>query len=169
MPSRTSTAAVTTEIGLAALLARRCSTAFDSAIENALARERLTAAQFATLRAIYHARGKPQTSAELARALDTTPQAMVGLVHALQAKGYLTRTHNAGLGRAIPLALTPTGRAACADAQRKVRALERKLASDMPGGNFQHLPELLRHLSDALDQLPTHAHRQRTRRRTAAR
>jgi DNA-binding MarR family transcriptional regulator len=165
MPITSTASAKTTEIGLTAHLARRCSTAFDSAIETVLAREELTAAQFAALRAIVHTRGQPCTSASIARALGITPQAMVGLVRALQAKDYLTRTPEAGVGRAIPLALTPAGRGAHAAAHRKIRALERKLTDDMPGEHFQDLSGLLRQLANALDQLSAHDRRQRTGKR----
>lgn len=85
----------------------------------------LTEAQYGVLQALVQL--KTASSATLARSVQVTPQAMVGLVAALERKGYITRTSHPGAGRVIATTVTPTGQEVFDTAKRRIRALERNV------------------------------------------
>lgn len=93
-------------------------------VEAALTELRLTLPQFAALTHLY---GEPGlSSADLARLLHLTPQAVSLLISRLEGAGYVTRAA-AKVGRSQPLKVTAAGRRALASAKPAVASASRKV------------------------------------------
>ena len=108
----------------------------------------LTEAQYGVLQALVHLRRA--SSATLARSVSVTPQAMVGLVAALERKGYITREFGRGAGRVIDAEVTARGKEAYEAAKRRVRALDRSLRRSYTDEEFDQLVGLLERLPGVL-------------------
>jgi DNA-binding MarR family transcriptional regulator len=111
----------------------------------------LTEAQYGVLQALVHLRRA--SSATLARSVSVTPQAMVGLVAALERKGYITREFGRGAGRVIDAEVTARGKEAYEAAKRRVRALDRSLRRSYTDEEFDQLVGLLERLPGVLGRL----------------
>lgn len=127
-----------------------CDIAMTRQIDAELADIGLTEAQFRVLRALG---SKRRTSADLARACNVSPQAMVGLITALERKGFITRTPMTRMGRAIDTTITPTGRSALDTARRRVKATEQRLQLNLTATEHDHLVELLRQVAADLNRM----------------
>jgi len=111
----------------------------------------LTEAQYGVLQALVHL--KSASSATLARSVSVTPQAMVGLVAALERKGYIARTSHPGGGRVITTTVTPLGQEAFDTAKKRVRALERSVRKAVTEEEYAVIVGHLEKLSNALSEL----------------
>jgi DNA-binding MarR family transcriptional regulator len=111
----------------------------------------LTEAQYGVLQALVHL--KTASSATLARSVQVTPQAMVGLVAALERKGYITRTSHPGAGRVISTSVTPVGQEAFDTAKRRIRALERNVRKAMTDEEYDEVVTRLEKLTSAIAEV----------------
>jgi DNA-binding MarR family transcriptional regulator len=80
---------------------------------------------------------------------------MVGLVTALERKGYITRTPLTGTGRAIDTTITTAGRSVLDTARRRIKATERRLQVNLTSTEHDHLDDLLRQVIADLDRMRT--------------
>jgi DNA-binding MarR family transcriptional regulator len=93
-------------------------------MELALRPHGLTAPQFAVLSVL--ARNPGASNADLARACNTTPQAMNGVLATLERANMIERRAHPTHGRILQVMLTDGGRRTLEAAQPAVRALERE-------------------------------------------
>ena len=109
----------------------------------------LTKSQFGVIQALEHM--DKASSAELARTVFVTPQAMVGLVTALEQKGYIERTQSEASARIIEARLTQAGRAAWRRAVAKLSEIDQLLESEFSTTDLARLTRLLRRLGGPMD------------------
>lgn len=83
------------------------------------------------------------TSAELARGLNVSAQAMNQVLHALEDRGVLTRPTSAPSGRAMPAQLTRRGRALLKRAEAAVRVAEHRILARLTARQQADLKRLL--------------------------
>src|SRR5262249_22047407 len=120
---------------------RHVQAALRTAIEDVLAPIGLTGAQVALLSAL---RSEPHLSnAELARATFVTPQSMVPLLGALEAKGFIVRRPHPSGGRAMPAELTPQGLKALQTGWTAVKLIEDRLLNDLSSTEQHQLRDML--------------------------
>ena len=105
-------------------LLRQAWHAFRTAMELALRPHGLTAPQFAVLSVL--ARNPGASNADLARACNTTPQAMNGVLATLERAHMIERRAHPTHGRILQVMLTDGGRRTLEAAQPAVRELERE-------------------------------------------
>jgi len=110
--------------GHSGYLLRQAWHAFRGAMEQALRPYGLTSAQFAVLSVL--ARSPGASNADLARACNTTPQAMIGVLATLERAGLTQRHPHPTHGRIVQVSLSPAGQQRLEDAQPAVRVLERE-------------------------------------------
>jgi DNA-binding MarR family transcriptional regulator len=108
--------------GRSGYLLRQAWNAFRSAMETALRAHGLTGAQYAVVSVL--ARGPGMSGADLARACNTTPQAMNGVLATLGRDGLIERHPHPTHGRILQVTLTPEGEQRLAAATPAVRRLE---------------------------------------------
>jgi len=108
----------------------------------------LTEAQYGVLQALIHL--KSASSATLARSVQVTPQAMVGLVAALERKGYIARTSHPGAGRVITTTVTAVGQEAFDTAKRRIRSLERNVRKALTDEEYDLVVSKLEKLSSVI-------------------
>jgi DNA-binding MarR family transcriptional regulator len=106
-------------------LLRQAWQTFRSAMDARLRAHGLTGAQYAALSVL--ARTPGLSGAELARACNTTPQAMNGVLATMERGGLIERHPHATHGRIRQVTLTPTGQAALDAATPTVRELEQTI------------------------------------------
>lgn len=109
----------------------------------------LTKSQFGVIQALAHMR--KASSAELARTVFVTPQAMVGLITALEQKGYIERTQSTVSARIIDAQLTPAGRAAWRRASAKLAEIDALLSDEFSQAEVVRFSRFLTRISEALD------------------
>jgi DNA-binding MarR family transcriptional regulator len=109
----------------------------------------LTKAQFGVIQALAHMR--KASSAELARTVFVTPQAMVGLITALEQKGYIERAQSEVSARIIDARLTSAGRAAWRRASAKLAEIDELLSGEFSQAEVVRFSRLLTRVSEALD------------------
>jgi len=83
------------------------------------------------------------TSADLARAVLTTPQSMHTLLDQLQERGLVDRGQLRGRGRPAPVRLTDDGVAVLSESAARVRELERRTRDRLGETGYQQLVGLL--------------------------
>jgi DNA-binding MarR family transcriptional regulator len=110
-------------------LLRQAWQTFRSAMEARLRPHGLTGAQYAALSVL--ARTPGLSGAELARACNTTPQAMNGVLATLVRDGLVERHPHPTHGRILQVSLSPDGERRLAAATPAVRALERIAEADL--------------------------------------
>ena len=137
--------------GYVSWLLTRCNRELGRHVDRVLDEVDLTEAQYGVLQALVHL--KSASSATLARSVSVTPQAMVGLVAALERKGYIARTSHPGGGRVITTTVTPLGQEAFDTAKKRVRALERTVRKALTEEEFSAIVGHLEKLSNALSEL----------------
>lgn len=111
----------------------------------------LTEAQYGVLQALIHL--KSASSATLARSVQVTPQAMVGLVAALERKNYIARTSHPGAGRVITTTVTPMGQEAFDTAKRRIRSLERNVRKTLTDEEYELVVSKLEKLSTIISEV----------------
>jgi DNA-binding MarR family transcriptional regulator len=115
--------------GQSGYLLRQTWHAFRSAMEHALRPHRLSSAQYAALSVL--ARDPGASAADLARACNTTPQAMNGVLGTLARDALITRAPHPTHGRILQVTLTDEGRRRLTAANPAVRRLERAIEHDL--------------------------------------
>jgi DNA-binding MarR family transcriptional regulator len=115
--------------GRSGYLLRQAWHAFRGAMETALRAHGLTGAQYAALSVL--ARDPGLSGADLARACNTTPQAMNGVLATLERAGLVQRRPHPTHGRILQVTLTREGRRRLEEATPTVRALEDAIEHDL--------------------------------------
>jgi DNA-binding MarR family transcriptional regulator len=115
--------------GRSGYLLRQAWNAFQGAMESALRNHGLTGAQYAVLSVL--ARDPGLSGADLARACNTTPQAMNGVLATLERNGLVERRPHPTHGRVLQVDLTREGQRRLKAATPSVRALERAIEEDL--------------------------------------
>jgi DNA-binding MarR family transcriptional regulator len=108
--------------GRTGYLLRQASYVFRRAMDNELRPHGLSGAQYATMSVL--AREPRMSGAALARACNTTPQAMNGVLATLEREGLVKRRPHPTHGRIVQLTLTRKGERRLDAATPAVRALE---------------------------------------------
>jgi len=111
------------------------------AMEAALREHGISGAQYGALSVL--ARDPGISSADLARAINTTPQAMTGVVAALEREGLVVRAPHPTHGRIITLELTAAGRRRLEAANPAVRRLEAVLEEGLSAEEVTAIKEWL--------------------------
>lgn len=114
--------------GRTGYLLRQAWQAFGGAMEEALRAHGLTGAQYAALSVL--ARDPGLSGAELARACNTTAQAMNGVIATLERERLVERRPHPTHGRILQVTLTREGKRRLDAATPAVRALERAVEAD---------------------------------------
>jgi DNA-binding MarR family transcriptional regulator len=127
--------------GHSGYLLRQAWRAFAGAMEAALHEHGLSGAQYGALSVL--ARDPGISSADLARANNTTPQAMTGVVAALEREGLVRRAPHPTHGRIITIELTAAGRRRLEGANPAVRRLEAALEEGLSAGEVTAIKEWL--------------------------
>lgn len=148
---RAQEAAYRPQNGYLSWLLTRCNRELGRQIDRVLDEVDLTEAQYGVLQALTHL--KSASSATLARSVQVTPQAMVGLVAALERKGYITRTSHPGAGRVITTTVTALGQEAFDTAKRRIRALERNVRKALTDEEYDLVVSKLERLGTAIADL----------------
>jgi DNA-binding MarR family transcriptional regulator len=148
---RAQEAAYRPQNGYLSWLLTRCNRELGRQIDRVLDEVDLTEAQYGVLQALTHL--KSASSATLARSVQVTPQAMVGLVAALERKGYITRTSHPGAGRVITTTVTALGQEAFDTAKRRIRALERNVRKALTDEEYDLVVTKLERLGTAIADL----------------
>jgi DNA-binding MarR family transcriptional regulator len=84
-----------------------------------------------------------QSNAELARALNVSPQAMNMVLRALEDRGLVTRPASVASGRSLPAQLTRDGEELLKQTDAGVRAAERKLMANLSAEQRQEFKRIL--------------------------
>jgi DNA-binding MarR family transcriptional regulator len=108
--------------GHSGYLLRQAWYAFRIAMDVALREEQLSGVQYAVLSVL--ARDPGSSGADLARACNTTPQAMNGVLTTLERQTLIERQAHPGHGRILQVFLTDEGRRRLGRATPRVRAVE---------------------------------------------
>lgn len=111
----------------------------------------LTKSQFGVLQAIAHMR--KASSAELARMIFVTPQAMVGLVTTLEEKGFIERSQSSYSARVIEARLTPAGRAVYKRGAAALEQIDRTLEAEFSADEVVRFSKLLSRLTGRLEDV----------------
>ncbi|GAA3746132.1 MarR family winged helix-turn-helix transcriptional regulator [Micromonospora maritima] len=101
----------------------------------------LSPRQFSVLAVLTESPGV--TSAELARAVLTTPQSMGALLDQMESRGLVERTAERGRGRAAPIRVTDAGAALLREAYQLVDALDGATRQRLGERDHQQLTRLL--------------------------
>jgi DNA-binding MarR family transcriptional regulator len=134
--------------GRSGYLLRQAWQAFHNAMETALRRHGLTGAQYAALSTLDRDPG--MSGAELARACNTTPQAMNGVLATLERERLVERRPHPTHGRILQVTLTREGRRRLSASTPAVRRLEAAMEADLPP---EHLVLIKTWLVDAARRL----------------
>lgn len=130
-------------------LLKQAASALRGAMDAALRPLDLTVPQYACLELLGQ---RPDIStAELARGVFVSRQAMHGVLGGLQERGLVTRQETASHGRALPARLTDEGRRRLQGASAAVRAVEDRMLSDMSTTRREQLCAELTACITALD------------------
>jgi DNA-binding MarR family transcriptional regulator len=84
-----------------------------------------------------------QSNAELARALNVSPQAMNMVLRGLEDRGLVSRPASVSSGRSLPAQLTGEGLALLKRTDTGVRAAEQRLMANLTGGQRQEFKRML--------------------------
>src|SRR3954467_8092268 len=114
--------------GHSGYLLRQAWHAFRGAMDAALREHGLTSPQYAVLSVL--ARDPGASGADLARACNTTPQAMNGVLATLERAGLIERRPHPTHGRILQVTLSDEGERRLASATPAVRALESAIEDD---------------------------------------
>jgi DNA-binding MarR family transcriptional regulator len=127
--------------GRSGYLLRQAWNAFHGAMESALRDHGLTGAQYAVLSVL--ARDPGISGADLARACNTTPQAMNGVLATLERAGLVERRPHPTHGRILQVDLTGEGKRRLDAATPSVRALERTIEAGFEPGQVAAVKDWL--------------------------
>ena len=115
--------------GRSGYLLRQAWHSFRGAMESALRAHGLTGAQYAVVSVL--ARDPGMSGADLARACNTTPQAMNGVLATLERDGLVERYPHPTHGRILQVTLTREGERRLEAATPAVRGLEEAIEADL--------------------------------------
>lgn len=127
---------------------KQAATALRASMDAQLRPMQLTVPQYACLEVLGQRPGL--SNAELARATFVTRQAMNGVLRGLQERGLVTRPDTAPHGRALPTQLTASGRHQLRAASTAVRAVERRMLSNLSSAARRRLHDDLAACAAAL-------------------
>jgi DNA-binding MarR family transcriptional regulator len=136
------------EVAYTSWLLKRAERAVGAALYEALRDLGITPSQYGVMQALV--RLEKASSAELARAVFVTPQAMTGLVSGLERQGYIRRKPLKS-SRVIEATLTPLGRRVFEDATARVAKIDMQLTSLLTDDDVDHLQRALRNCVDAFE------------------
>jgi DNA-binding MarR family transcriptional regulator len=122
-------------------LLRQAWQAFGGAMDAALREHGLNGAQYAVLSVL--AREPGLSGADLARACNTTPQAMNGVLATLEREGLVERVPHPTHGRILQVGLTAEGRKRLDAATPAVRGLERQIEAGLSRAQVKAVKEWL--------------------------
>jgi DNA-binding MarR family transcriptional regulator len=137
--------------GHSGYLLRQAWNAFHGAMESALRNHGLTGAQYAVLSVL--ARDAGLSGADLARACNTTPQAMNGVVATLERNRLVERRPHPTHGRVLQVELTREGERRLKSANPSVRALEKVIEEDFGSDQIAAVKAWLVASADRLEQM----------------
>jgi DNA-binding MarR family transcriptional regulator len=135
-------------VGYTSWLLKRTERTVAGALYDGLRDLELTPSQYAVLQALVRLRRA--SSAELARALYVTPQAMTGLVASLERQRYIERRPRSS-SRVIEAAATDLGREVLRQATARVERIDRDLTSRLTDAETADLREALERCLHALE------------------
>jgi DNA-binding MarR family transcriptional regulator len=127
--------------GRSGYLLRQAWNAFHGALESALREHGLTGAQYAVVTVL--ARDPGMSGADLARACNTTPQAMNGVLATLERAGLIERRPHPTHGRVLQVNLTDEGARRLKAATPAVRALEKEMEEGLAPDQLTAVKEWL--------------------------
>ena len=136
------------EVAYTAWLVKRAERAVGAALFDGLRDLGLTPSQYGVLQALV--RLERASSAELARAVFVTPQAMTGLVAGLERQRYIQRKPLKS-SRVIEATLTRLGRRVFDDATERVKQIDVQLVSLLTDAEVSALRSALEHCVDAFE------------------
>ena len=137
--------------GHSGFLLRQAQRAFHGALEAALREHGLSAPQYGALSVL--ARDPGASGADLARAMNTTPQATNGLLATLEGEGLIERHPHPTHGRILQVELTPEGERRLEAANPTVRALESAIEDGFTAEEISAVKEWLVTAAERLDRL----------------
>jgi DNA-binding MarR family transcriptional regulator len=135
--------------GHSGYLLRQAWHAFSGAMEAALREHGLTGAQYAALSVL--ARQPGLSGADLARACNTTPQAINGVLGTLERERLVARTAHPTHGRILQIDLTAEGRRRLDSATPAVRAVERAVEAGLSPEQVAEMKSWLVTVAQRLD------------------
>jgi DNA-binding MarR family transcriptional regulator len=136
------------EVAYTSWLLKRAERAVGAALYDALRDLGITPSQYGVLQALV--RLEKASSAELARAVFVTPQAMTGLIAGLERSG-LIRRKPVKSSRVIEATLTRVGRRVFAEATARVAKIDMQLTSLLTDADVTRLQRSLRNCVDAFE------------------
>jgi DNA-binding MarR family transcriptional regulator len=129
-------------------LVKRAERAVGAALYDVLRDLGITPSQYGVLQALV--RLERASSAELARAVFVTPQAMTGLIAGLERQRYIKRKPLKS-SRVIEATLTPLGRRVFDEATERVGRIDAQLVSNLSGDEVLALHSALERCVDAFE------------------
>jgi DNA-binding MarR family transcriptional regulator len=132
-------------------LLRQASQVLRAAMDAVLRERGLTAAQYAALSVL--AREKAASGADLARACNTTPQAMNGVLATLTRERLVERHPHPTHGRVVLVSLSGEGERRLRAANRAVRAIEAEIERDFTTEEIATVKEWLVASAKHLDEM----------------
>lgn len=120
------------------------------ALDRELRHTGLTKSQFGVLQALMHL--ETASSAALARTVFVTPQAMVGIVAGLEAKGYIRRKTSRASARVIEATVTAAGKAAFERAVEQMGHVDAALDAEFDAKEMAQLTAYLERLITAVQK-----------------
>jgi DNA-binding MarR family transcriptional regulator len=136
------------EVAYTSWMLKRAERAVGAALYDGLRDLGITPSQYGVMQALV--RLEKASSAELARAVFVTPQAMTGLVSGLERQGYIRRKPLKS-SRVIEATLTPLGRRVFEDATARVAKIDMQLTSLLTDDDVERLQRSLRNCVDAFE------------------
>lgn len=136
-------------VGYSAWLLKRTERSAAAMLYDRLRDLGLTPSQYGVLQALI--RLEKASSADLARALFVTPQAMTGLVAGLERQGYITRKPLVS-SRVIEATVTPLGQKVHDEATTRVEEIDALMTSLLSKRELRTLRVALEHCVDALER-----------------
>lgn len=132
-------------------LLKEAASALRSAMENALRPLDMTITRYSCLELLAQRPGL--SNSDLARGAFVTRQSMNVLLQQLEREGLVARASEAPVGKALPTVLTAEGRRRLASATAAVRAVEKRMLSEMSDDDqavaFRMLQSMTRSLRSA--------------------
>jgi DNA-binding MarR family transcriptional regulator len=101
----------------------------------------LVLTEFVCLRILSMAPGR--SSAELARDMNVSPQAMNNVLRSLQERDYVARPATVSSGRALPAQLTAKGKALLKQAEAAVRVADERVLANLTDAQRREIKRLL--------------------------
>lgn len=135
------------EVGTFAWLVKQGEREVGKALDRELRHTGLTKSQFGVLQALMHL--EKASSAALARTVFVTPQAMVGIVAGLEAKGFIRRKTSRASARVIEATVTAAGKAAYTEAVGMIGLLDSALEAEFDERELTQFRDYLERLITA--------------------